>query len=47
MLQLFASETWVLTADMIQRLDGLHVSFMRQVLGMKAEGRDLSKGGGG
>ena len=32
---LFGSETWVLTAAMIQKLEGFHVSFLRQVTGMK------------
>ena len=28
---LFGAETWVLTETMIQRLEGAHVSFLRQV----------------
>ena len=32
---LFGSEPWVLTAAMIQKLEGFHVSFLRQVTGMK------------
>ena len=34
---LFGSETWVLTALMLQKLEGVHVSFMRKVTGMKAQ----------
>ena len=33
---LFGSETWVLTAAMLEKLEGFHVSFLRQVTGMKA-----------
>ena len=33
---LFGSETWVLTALMLQKLEGVHVIFLRQVTGMKA-----------
>ena len=34
---LFGSETWVLTAAMLQKLEGVHVGFLRQVTGMKAQ----------
>ena len=33
---LFGYETWVLTAAMIQNLEGVHVGFLRQVMGKKA-----------
>ena len=31
---LFGAETWVLTAVMLQKIEGVHVSFLRQVAGM-------------
>ena len=34
---LFGSETWVLTAAMLQNLKGVHVGFLRQVTRMKAQ----------
>ena len=33
---LFGLETWVLTARMLQKLDGLHVDFLRKLAGMSA-----------
>ena len=30
----FGAETWVLTANMLQKLEGLHVVFLRQVSGV-------------
>ena len=32
---LFGSETWVLTAAMLQKLEGVHVGLLCQVMGMK------------
>ena len=45
---LFGSETWVMTAEMMQKLEGLHVGFLRQVTrgNEKAKGRDLAEGDG-
>ena len=34
---LFGSETWVLTAVMIQNLEGLSVGFLRKVMGGKEQ----------
>ena len=31
---LFGAETWVLTAAMLQKIEGVHVGFLRQVAGM-------------
>ena len=31
---LFGAETWVLTSTMLKKLEGLHVGFLRKVLGM-------------
>ena len=33
---LFGAETWVLKAAMMQKLEGVHVGFLRKVTGMKA-----------
>ena len=33
---LFGSETWVLTAEIMQNLEGVHVVFLCQITGMKA-----------
>ena len=33
---LFGYETWVLTAEMLEKLEGFHVSFLQQVIGLKA-----------
>ena len=33
---LFGSETWVLTAAILQKLEGVKSSFLRQVIGTKA-----------
>ena len=33
---LFAAETWLLTATMLQTLEVVHMSFLRQVAGMSA-----------
>ena len=32
---LFRADTWVLLADMLKNLEGVHVVFLRQVTGMK------------
>ena len=34
---LFGLETWVLMAEMLQKLEGLHVGFLRQVTGTKTQ----------
>ena len=34
---LFGSETWMLTAAIMKRLKGVHVKFLRQVTGKKAQ----------
>ena len=34
---IFGSKTWVFMAAMLQNLDGVHVGFLRQVIGMKAQ----------
>ena len=34
---LFESKTWVLLAEMLNNLEGVHVGFLRQVMGMKAK----------
>ena len=39
---LFGEETWVLTASMLQKLEEVHVGFLRQVTGMTA--RNLGVG---
>ena len=33
---LFGAETWVLSAAMLKKLEGLHVGFLRQMTGTKA-----------
>ena len=35
-VQLFGSETWVMTAAMPHKLEGVHLGFLRKVTGMKA-----------
>ena len=32
---LFGAKTWVLMAEMLNKLDGVHLGFLRQVTGMK------------
>ena len=34
---LFGADTWVLSAPMVQRLEGVHVGFLRQVNKLKAK----------
>ena len=34
---LFGSEIWVLTAAMLHKIEGFHISFLRKVTGMKAQ----------
>ena len=34
---LFGAETWVLSASMLNNLKGVHVGFLQQVTGMKAQ----------
>ena len=34
---LFGSETWVITAAMSQKIEGVHVVFLRQVTGNKTQ----------
>ena len=34
---LFGAETWVFTAEMLQKLEGVHVVFLRNVAGMTAQ----------
>ena len=34
---LFGSETWVLLASMLNKLEGVHVGFLQQVMGTKAQ----------
>ena len=34
---LFGSETWVITSSMMQNIEGVHVGFLRQVTGRKAQ----------
>ena len=34
---LFGSETWVLTAAMMQKIEGVHMGFLWQVTGVKAQ----------
>ena len=45
---LFGLETWDLTAAMLQKIEGVHMGFLRQVAGMTDQnmGSILVKGGG-
>ena len=38
---LFGAETWVLTAAMLEKLEGVHVGFLRQVTEMEARKRGV------
>ena len=36
-VQLFGAKTWVLLAAMLNKIEGVHMGFIRQVMGMKAQ----------
>ena len=39
---IFEAETWVLMAEMLQKLEGVHVGFLQQLAGLKARNMGIN-----